>query len=92
MFKSIMTATILALSLSAGVASAAVHVPPAIHVMKTADGKIFTDAKDMTLYTFDKDANGVSNCNDGCAVKWPPLMAADAVVAVGKRIFRDQPR
>ncbi len=38
--------------------------------------KIYTDAKGMTLYTFDKDAKGVSNCNDKCAANWPPLKAA----------------
>jgi predicted lipoprotein with Yx(FWY)xxD motif len=32
------------------------------------------DAQKMTLYTFDKDKKGVSNCYNDCAVKWPPLM------------------
>jgi predicted lipoprotein with Yx(FWY)xxD motif len=27
----------------------------------------------MTLYTFTKDAAGVSNCKGGCATTWPPL-------------------
>ena len=31
------------------------------------------DANKMTLYTFDKDEKGVSNCYDDCAAKWPPL-------------------
>jgi predicted lipoprotein with Yx(FWY)xxD motif len=32
-------------------------------------------AKDgMTLYTFDKDKDGVSACYDDCAVKWPPYL------------------
>ena len=47
---------------------------------KTADtqkGKTFVDAKGMTLYTFDKDANGKSMCNGPCAENWPPLAAAD---------------
>src|SRR5262245_50070396 len=30
----------------------------------------------MTLYTFDKDAQGRSNCNGGCAAAWPPAAAA----------------
>ncbi|WP_315919593.1 hypothetical protein [Mesorhizobium sp. SP-1A] len=38
--------------------------------------KIYTDAKGMTLYTFDKDKKGVSNCYDKCAANWPPLKAA----------------
>jgi len=52
--------------------------------VKSADvgGKmILTDAKDMTLYIWDKDAVGVSNCYDQCAVNWPPLLVpADTAV------------
>jgi predicted lipoprotein with Yx(FWY)xxD motif len=54
-------------------------------VVKSADvgGKeILTDAKGMTLYTWDKDAVGVSNCYDKCAVNWPPLLVpADTAVS-----------
>lgn len=46
-----------------------------IKTMETAKGEVLTDAKGMTLYVFDKDAAGTSNCYDGCAVKWPPLVA-----------------
>jgi predicted lipoprotein with Yx(FWY)xxD motif len=42
----------------------------------TAKGKAWVDTKGMTLYFFDKDIAGKSNCNDQCAVKWPPLQAA----------------
>lgn len=48
----------------------------AIKTMDTAKGGILTDAKGMSLYTFDKDAAGVSNCNADCAKKWPPVTAA----------------
>ncbi len=41
----------------------------------SAKGKVLTDAKGMTLYTFDKDAGGKSACNGPCAGNWPPLMA-----------------
>jgi len=39
---------------------------------------VLTDAKGMTLYTFDKDTGGSgrSVCNGRCAVAWPPLKAA----------------
>jgi predicted lipoprotein with Yx(FWY)xxD motif len=51
-------------------------------VLKTGEtpkGKVFVDAKGMTLYTFDKDAGGKSMCNGPCADNWPPLFAsADA--------------
>jgi predicted lipoprotein with Yx(FWY)xxD motif len=38
---------------------------------------MLTDDKGMTLYTYDKDEAGTSNCVDACAQNWPPL-AADA--------------
>ncbi|MBZ9668841.1 hypothetical protein FJ970_18480 [Mesorhizobium sp. B2-1-8] len=37
--------------------------------------KIYTDAKGMTLYTYDKDEKGKSNCYDKCAANWPALKA-----------------
>jgi predicted lipoprotein with Yx(FWY)xxD motif len=46
--------------------------------IKTGDsamGPVLTDAKGMTLYTFDKDEGGASACYDKCAVNWPPLLA-----------------
>jgi predicted lipoprotein with Yx(FWY)xxD motif len=42
----------------------------------SAKGKVLTDAKGMTLYTFDKDSKGKSACNGKCAVNWPPLMVS----------------
>ena len=40
----------------------------------TKDGML-VDHKGMTLYTFDKDADGKSVCKDQCATNWPPLKA-----------------
>ena len=49
------------------------------NIATPAKGKALVDSKGMTLYTFDKDANGKSMCNSPCAENWPPLMAsADA--------------
>ena len=45
-------------------------------VAEGAGGKMYTDAKGMTLYTYDKDSGGKSACNGDCATNWPPLMAA----------------
>ena len=50
--------------------------------VKTMDG-VLVGAKDMTLYTFDKDAGGKSACNGPCAGNWPPLMAAAGDMASG---------
>jgi len=37
----------------------------------------------MTLYTFDKDTAGKSNCNGKCAEFWPPVKAAADAKPVG---------
>ena len=53
-------------------------------------GKIYTDEKGMTLYTYDKDEAGKSNCYDECAVNWPPYMAAADAVAEGEWTIVDR--
>lgn len=50
----------------------------------TATGKVLTDSKGMTLYTFDRDAAGKSNCNGPCAQNWPPLAASADAKASGE--------
>ena len=40
-------------------------------------GMILTDSAGLTLYTFDRDTPGVSNCSGGCATTWPPLLLAE---------------
>ena len=60
------SAALLAVAIAAGA-----QMMPA---KKAADGTM-TDAKGMTLYTFDRDAGGKSACNGPCATNWPPLMA-----------------
>lgn len=47
-------------------------------------GKVLTDGKGMTLYTFDRDAPGKSNCNGQCAQNWPPMMASADAKASGE--------
>jgi predicted lipoprotein with Yx(FWY)xxD motif len=60
------SAALLAVALAAGA-----QTMPA---KKAGDGT-WTDAKGMTLYTFDRDAGGKSACNGPCATNWPPLAA-----------------
>ena len=50
----------------------------------TSMGKVWVDAKGMTLYTFDKDKADKSACNDKCATEWPPFMVADGATATGE--------
>lgn len=71
-------------TLSSFAATAQDYVGGAIKTM-TIDGKqVLTDANGMTLYTFDKDTAGVSNCYDQCAVNWPPLFADAGAAAEGE--------
>lgn len=35
-------------------------------------GNYLTDFAGMTLYIYDKDTVGTSNCYNGCATAWPP--------------------
>lgn len=68
------SAALLAVAIAAGA-----QTMPA---KKAADGT-WTDAKGMTLYTFDRDAGGKSACNGPCATNWPPLMATGDAKASG---------
>ena len=58
--------------------SAASFAAEAWKEAEVGGAKIYTDAKGMTLYTFDKDAGGKSMCNGPCAENWPALVAGDA--------------
>lgn len=49
----------------------------------TPMGSVLTDDAGYTLYTFDRDDTGVSNCYEQCAANWPPFMAADDAVPEG---------
>lgn len=75
----------LIVSAVAGVALACMGTALAAPVKtgETAKGKVLTDEKGMTLYTFDKDADGKSACNGKCAENWPPLMASASDKAAG---------
>jgi len=65
---------LIALAISSTAATAALAAPP-VKTVDTAKGKVLAGENGMSLYTFKKDAMGVSNCNDDCAKAWPPLMA-----------------
>jgi predicted lipoprotein with Yx(FWY)xxD motif len=72
MMKKTLISTALALVFGAGFASAAVLEEVATH-----GGAVMAASKTgMTVYTFQKDAEGVSNCYDDCAANWPPFAAA----------------
>jgi predicted lipoprotein with Yx(FWY)xxD motif len=74
--------TVLAVAATAVVVGCASNEPAMTH--DTAMGKVLADSKGMTLYTFDKDVAGKSNCNGQCAVNWPPLKASADDKAMGE--------
>ena len=84
MRKTTMIAMVAGLALSAGLtlsANAEDYGP--LKVMKTSMGEVLTDAKGMTLYTYDKDMPGMSNCTGECAEYWPPAMAEAGAMPTG---------
>lgn len=44
---------------------------------------VLTNKEGRTLYTFDKDSSGRSNCSGGCAAAWPPFAVANPALAGG---------
>jgi predicted lipoprotein with Yx(FWY)xxD motif len=60
--------------LFAGLDAALAQSAPAA-VADTAKGKALVNGDGMTLYTFDNDSKGKSNCNGQCANLWLPLIA-----------------
>jgi predicted lipoprotein with Yx(FWY)xxD motif len=47
------------------------------------DGKYVFRSNDATIYTYDKDVAGHSNCNGECAMTWPPVLASPKAVPIG---------
>ncbi len=59
------------------------HVVPGVTDVRiiTRDGKkveLLTNTKGFSLYTFDPDSVDSSNCYDGCAKTWPPILLTAA--------------
>lgn len=75
-------AAVAALTLFTSAVALAQAAAPA-KIADSSKGKIYVDAKGMSLYTFDKDSTGKSACNGPCAENWPPLMAAADAKASG---------
>src|SRR5215471_9160896 len=83
--RSTSTIAILAgLALFAGLAfpAAADDYGP-LKVEKTATGEVLADPQGMTVYTFDHDTKGKSNCKGECAEYWPPVKAAAGATPSG---------
>jgi predicted lipoprotein with Yx(FWY)xxD motif len=69
-------ASVTALSASATVSSGA-----KVKSRSTSLGRIVVNARDRSLYLFEKDKNGKSACYGSCAHYWPPLLTHGKPVA-----------
>lgn len=43
--------------------------------VQTPNGAAFVDSNGLSLYTYDNDDGGKSNCSGQCALTWPPFAA-----------------
>ena len=75
----------VAMTFAAGLvlAACAANMPDGIMSQESSLGKVLSDENGMTLYTFDNDESGMSNCYDNCAANWPALMASGDAKALG---------
>ena len=81
--RTLLLATAAAGLLSTSFAMAEDYLGGAVKSAEVGGKTILTDAKGMTLYIWDKDAVGVSNCYDQCAVNWPPVLVDAATEVSG---------
>jgi predicted lipoprotein with Yx(FWY)xxD motif len=81
--KKIMRTMLIAIGVLAAAMVAAFAAEP-VNMMDTKMGKVMATEKGMTLYTFDKDAKGKSNCDADCLKKWPAFHAAAKAKAEGE--------
>ena len=80
-----------ALALFATAAIAEDYVGGAIKTMEIGGKQVLVGANDMTLYTFDKDEQGVkTNCYDQCATNWPPLLVPAGTEVSGDWTLMDR--
>jgi len=83
MHRVMITSALSAQILLAGTALAAEENYGPLKEQATAIGKVLADPNGMTLYTYDKDSPGKSNCYGECAEYWPPMKAAADAKPVG---------
>ncbi|KAF0223183.1 MAG: hypothetical protein FD176_2154 [Rhodospirillaceae bacterium] len=70
-------------TLSAAACIVALTIVSAQAAPMTKDGMLVDD-KGMTLYTFDKDEMGKSNCDAACLANWPAAKPMDGESAKGE--------
>lgn len=79
-------ASLTALSVGAGSASAASHGTKVL-LRTTSHGKVLVTSKGFALYDFSIDKKNVSKCNSVCRIYWRPLKTSGKPVA-GRGVTR----
>ncbi len=72
--KAIITTTIALTAFLSGQAIADSHGNDLVHARKFKGETYTMNQSHMSLYTYDRDQAGVSNCYDDCAANWPPAL------------------
>lgn len=54
------------------------------YMANTSIGRVMTTPQGSTVYTFDEDQIGKSNCYGDCARHWPPVLAFDGAEPYGR--------
>jgi predicted lipoprotein with Yx(FWY)xxD motif len=54
------------------------------YMASTSIGRVMTTPQGATIYTFDKDQIGKSNCYGDCAAQWPPMLAGGGAYPYGR--------
>ncbi len=63
---------------------AAIHTVAPLNLAESSEfGTILADRSGRILYLFDPDDPGVSNCNGGCALNWPPFLTSRSPIDIG---------
>ncbi len=59
------------------------NVPPTFKVAQVGSGRLLVDYLGFSVYSWDKDGTGKSNCVGTCLDKWAPMLASDDSTAHG---------
>jgi predicted lipoprotein with Yx(FWY)xxD motif len=54
------------------------------YMASTSVGQVMTTPQGSTVYTFDQDQIGKSNCYGDCARHWPPVLASNGAQPYGR--------
>ncbi|MDB5529848.1 MAG: hypothetical protein JWR51_2951 [Devosia sp.] len=81
--RSIMLAAASVTLMMTGGAMAANYAGGVIKSVTVGGHEMLTDGQGRTLYVYDQDGPGVSNCNGLCRLAWPPQRAANGAKASG---------